>query len=105
MSRRKQSPSEFINTMVKSNQVVIFSKTYCPFCAKAKKLILNIVPKSKVTIVELDQIHHGSKVQRTLGDITGASTVPRIFINHVFVGGCSNIVELDSTGQLKKLLA
>lgn len=105
MSHRKQNPLEFINTTVKSNQVVIFSKTYCPFCAKAKKLILSLVPQSKVTIVELDQIHHGSRVQHALGDLTGASTVPRIFINHVFIGGCSDIIELDSTGQLKKLLA
>ncbi len=70
MSHRKQSPLEFINTTVKSNQVVIFSKSYCPFCAKAKKLILSIVPKSKVTVVELDQIHHGSRVQHALGDLT-----------------------------------
>jgi Glutaredoxin len=34
-------------------QVVIFSKSYCPFCAKAKRAIGSVIDMSKVTVLEV----------------------------------------------------
>ena len=49
-----QSVEMFVNELIKSNQVVVFSKTTCPFCHKVKGLFkkLNIT----FTLVELDKI-------------------------------------------------
>ena len=34
-------------------QVVIFSKSYCPFCAKAKRALGSVIDMSKVTVLEV----------------------------------------------------
>lgn len=46
--------SELVNNIIKSKEVVIFSKTYCPYCVKAKDVInsYNLDPKI-VSFIEL----------------------------------------------------
>ena len=43
-------------------------------------------------------------IQDELEEITGARTVPRVFINGKFVGGGDDIVDLDRRGKLRDLL-
>ena len=31
--------AEYVDDLIKSNRIVIFSATYCPYCSKAKKLL------------------------------------------------------------------
>lgn len=33
--------------------MVIFSKSYCPFCAKAKRALGSVIDMSKVTVLEV----------------------------------------------------
>jgi len=49
-----ESVDTFVNNLVKSNDVVIFSKTTCPFCVKVKELFKSI--NRDYVSVELDQI-------------------------------------------------
>jgi glutaredoxin 3 len=44
----------------------------------------------------------GSAIQSTLGDITGQTTVPNIFINQKHIGGNSDLQA--KKGELKNLL-
>jgi glutaredoxin 3 len=46
----------------------------------------------KQHIKELDQLPNTNEYQDYLEKITGGKTVPRIFINHKFFGGCSDVV-------------
>lgn len=75
-----------VNEFINSSKIVIFSKTYCPYCSRVKQLFqsLNTSPK----VIELDTREDGSAIQGILGKMTGASTVPRVFINGKFIGGC-----------------
>ncbi|KXJ73452.1 hypothetical protein RP20_CCG015798 [Aedes albopictus] len=57
------------------------------------------------TCYELDQRNDGDEIQSVLGSITGAKTVPRVFINGNFVGGGTDIKKMYSDGRLEKLLA
>lgn len=34
-------------------QIVVFSKSYCPFCHKAKRALGQVVDSSKVTVIEV----------------------------------------------------
>ena len=34
-------------------QVIIFSKSYCPFCHKAKRALGGVLDMSKVTVIEV----------------------------------------------------
>ena len=65
---------EEIKLKVSSNKVVVYSKTYCPFCAKAKTA-LNDAGLKDYVLIELDQIEDGAAFQDALQQITGARSV------------------------------
>ncbi len=100
-------PSEYVNNLIKNNDVVIFSKSYCPFSINAKKIIGEYKNKiNKLKIVELDKLDNDimNKIQDYLYRLTGTRTVPRIFINKKLIGGCDEIDKLNKDGKLKKLI-
>ena len=76
---------EKIQDDIQNNKVVVYSKSYCPYCKKTKKLLEEAGVDAK--IFELDQLGEGSKIQNTLKEITSQSTVPNIFIGGVHIGG------------------
>lgn len=94
---------KFVNSEINSNCVVIFSKTHCSYCRASKQLCKNIGVNPRV--IELDQRQDGSSIQNLLGAMTGASTVPRVFINGRCVGGNSEFQSLNKSGKLQQLLA
>ena len=46
------SVKEFVDTEIKSNEIVMFSKSWCPFCSKAKKALDSIGADYKVIEIE-----------------------------------------------------
>ncbi|KAK9421638.1 putative Glutaredoxin domain-containing protein [Seiridium unicorne] len=90
-----------LNEILKRSPTIIFSKSYCPYSKKAKKLLLekySIEPPPFV--VELDEHPLGKQLQDKLGEMTGRRTVPNIMINGKSIGGSDDIAELDSRGTL-----
>lgn len=76
---------EDVQSMIKSSQVVVFSKTTCPFCDNVKQLFQNKDIEAKY--YELNQMgEDGPKIQQLLAEITGQKTVPNVFINGRHVG-------------------
>lgn len=43
-------------------------------------------------------------IQDALGDLTGARSVPRVFIGGKFIGGGDDTVRKADSGELKQLL-
>jgi len=81
--------------------VIIFSKSYCPHSAKAKKILLEkytIVPAPHV--VELDTHPLGRGLQNALEKSTGRRTVPNVLVNGRSIGGGDDIQALDDSGGL-----
>uniref|UniRef100_A0A8C5A0U7 Thioredoxin-disulfide reductase n=1 Tax=Gadus morhua TaxID=8049 RepID=A0A8C5A0U7_GADMO len=74
-----------IQELIESNQVVVFSKSYCPFCVKVKDLFKDL--DVKCNVVELDLVDEGTNYQELLVEMTGQKTVPNVFINKTHVGG------------------
>lgn len=93
---------QLVKKLIAEHAVVIFSKTYCPYCVRAKELFASLGVKYHVE--ELDQRDDGAEIQKYLGDMTGLKTVPNVFINGKHVGGCDKCLELASSGKLKDLL-
>uniref|UniRef100_A0A674DRP5 thioredoxin-disulfide reductase (NADPH) n=1 Tax=Salmo trutta TaxID=8032 RepID=A0A674DRP5_SALTR len=91
-----------IQELIDSNQVLVFSKSYCPFCVKVKDLFkeLNV----NCNVVELDLIEDGSNYQELLLEMTGQKTVPNVFINKTHVGGCDKTMKAHKDGVLQQLL-
>lgn len=84
------APGESVNAAIRDNRVMIFSKSYCPYCARAKFLLRDELQANPV-IWELDEREDGEVLQNELLKLTGQRTVPNIFINQNHVGGvCSS---------------
>lgn len=83
------------------NQVVIFSKTYCPHSKRAKGVLLEkyiITPDPLV--VELDEHPIGPALQDALYEKTGRKTVPNVLVNGISIGGGDDVVHLDNNNKL-----
>ncbi|ESQ46956.1 hypothetical protein EUTSA_v10027999mg [Eutrema salsugineum] len=88
--------------IVSSNAVVVFSKSYCPFCVKVKELLQKL--GAKFIAVELDKESDGGSIQAALGEWTGQRTVPNVFIGGKHIGGCDATMGMHSSGKLVPLL-
>ncbi|XP_010441172.1 PREDICTED: glutaredoxin-C2 [Camelina sativa] len=88
--------------IVNSDSVVVFSKTFCPYCVRVKELLQQLGAKFKA--VELDTESDGSQIQSALGEWTGQRTVPNVFIGGNHIGGCDATSNLHKDGKLVPLL-
>ncbi|KAE8145908.1 glutaredoxin domain protein [Aspergillus avenaceus] len=94
-----------LNGILKRSPIIVFSKSYCPYSAKAKSILLDkysIVPTPYV--VELDQHPMGQKLQALLADNTGRRTVPNVLISGRSIGGGDDISGLDEKDELASTL-
>ncbi len=82
-------------------KIEIYTKDYCPYCVKAKKL-LEIKGQD---FDEIDITHDTKLVEEMVKKAGGRKTVPQIFINGKHIGGCDDLHALNDTGELDKLLA
>lgn len=94
---------DFAKKEIADNHVVIFSKSYCPFCSKTKELFQDL-GVSDAKIYELDTMADGADIQAALMDISGQRTVPNVFIDGQHIGGNDNVQAANNSGKLKELL-
>lgn len=85
----------------------MFSFTTCPFCIKAKAILDE--KGAKYTVVELDQEKDGKAIRAEMGELLGRTSVPAIWIEKQFVGGCNDgplggVNGLESKGKLDAML-
>ena len=80
--------------------IVIYSKDYCPYCVKAK----NLFTRKNIPFREIDITHDEALQKEMIEKAGGKRTVPQIFIGSTHVGGCDDLYALDSAGKLDALL-
>lgn len=99
------SSMNIVQDLIKSHKVVVFSKSYCPYCTKAKNVLEKYnLPDGDYYVWEIENEPNCAELQQALKSITGASSVPRVFINGNFIGGGDDTVRLDKSGELANLL-
>ena len=79
--------------------MTVYTTAYCPFCARAKRLL----QKKGVAFEEIDA-EGDDGLRAWLADKTGQMTVPQIFVGERSLGGFSDIDALDRQGQLDPIL-
>jgi glutaredoxin 3 len=80
--------------------VKMYTTAVCPYCVRAKQLL-----KSKgVEQIEEIRIDTDPAALKTMLETTGRRTVPQIYIGATHVGGCDDLMALDSKGGLVPLL-
>ena len=85
--------------------VFVISKSYCPFCVKAKKVLKKYnIPADKIEIMEIENDADCNEIQDYMKQITGGRSVPRVFIGGKCIGGGDETAAADSSGKLQGLL-
>ena len=76
---------QLVDKMIAENKVIVFSKTYCPFCNMAKDA-LKKAGLSNFTVLELEDRSDCSDIQDYLKSKTGSRTVStiKLYINSLF---------------------
>ncbi|EWC48337.1 hypothetical protein DRE_02106 [Drechslerella stenobrocha 248] len=93
---------EIAKAFIANNPVAVFSKSYCPFCTKAKRLLTELNVNFKA--MELDVIENGSEIHAAVKEISEQNTVPCIYIGGKRVGGNDDLQHKHRTGELQKAL-
>lgn len=80
-------------------KVEVYSKEWCPYCAKAKSLL-----QSKgVEYIEID-VTNDEQLEAAMVERSKRRTVPQIFIDNESIGGYDDLAQLNATGELDQML-
>ncbi|MCC7459821.1 MAG: Grx4 family monothiol glutaredoxin [Proteobacteria bacterium] len=93
-----------IEDMISTNKVFLFMKGYKnqPMCGFSNAVIqcLNQVGANYETFNVLDD----NEVREGIKEYSNWPTIPQLYVNKQFVGGCDIVREMFSTGELKTLV-
>lgn len=91
-----------------SQPVVLFALEWCEFCWSVRNLFgaAGVAYRS----VDLDSVPfqkdgRGGEFRAALREITGAATIPQVFVGGTHVGGATETFDAFNAGALQKLLA
>lgn len=80
--------------------VKMYTTAVCPYCVQAKR----ILQSKGVERIEEVRVDASPEARAQMMALTGRRTVPQIFIGTTHVGGCDDLMALDSQGGLLPLL-
>jgi alkyl hydroperoxide reductase subunit F len=79
--------------------ILIYTKQWCPFCAKTKALLRAKNLKWRELDVTFDE-----RLQQEMVERSGRRSVPEIFLGGELVGGYDDLARLNATGELDRRL-
>ena len=94
--------ADFVNSEIAAHDVVVFSKSSCPFCKKTKALMEDL--KVEATVYELNQMDNGADIQDALLALSGQRTVPNVFVKGEHIGGNQECQDAAKAGTLQTKL-
>lgn len=100
-----QTIRQKIENDVKKNKVMLYMKgtpdlPQCGFSAQAVELLRQYnVPFHSCNVLEDDAVRQGIK------EYADWPTIPQLYVNGEFIGGCDIMTELHESGELEKMLS
>jgi monothiol glutaredoxin len=94
-----------IESLIGSDRVVVFMKgsrraPQCGFSAQVVQILDEHLPAyTTVDVLQDPEVRQGIK------DFTNWPTIPQVYVNGEFVGGCDIVTELYQSGELDALFA
>ena len=101
---KKIDLTEQIKNEIKTNNIVLFMKgtpvfPMCGFSASVVQILTSLgVQFSTVNVLDSDKMREGIK------KFSNWPTIPQLYVNKEFIGGCDIIKELYESGELLELL-
>jgi len=81
-------------------KIEIYTKAFCPYCARAKSLLTS----KQAAFEEIDIMMDAGLRNTMITRASGGTTVPQIFIDGKHIGGSDDLAALDARGGLDPLL-
>ena len=81
--------------------ITIYTTRFCPFCVRAKQLLSSKGLSFKEIPVDGNQKLRQEMTKKA----GGVHTVPQIWVNGTHVGGCTELMAAERSGELDRLLA
>jgi glutaredoxin 3 len=81
-------------------EVEIYTQPWCPYCSRA----LRLLTAKGVAFREISAPRGTEERAESIRRSGGRTTVPQIFIAGEAIGGSDELVQLDRTGRLDRLL-
>lgn len=80
-------------------KVTMYSRQFCPYCVRAKRLLDELQVDLELISVDGDR----DAFERMKAS-SGRATVPQIWIGEEHIGGCDELLALHRSGQLNSLV-
>ncbi|HKI73864.1 MAG TPA: glutaredoxin 3 [Pseudomonadales bacterium] len=77
----------------------MYATRFCPFCMRARALLL----EKHVAFKEI-AVDGNPGLRREMTEKSGRYTVPQIWIGDQHIGGCEELMALERTGELDRVL-
>ncbi len=93
-----------IEAQIKNNKIMVYMKgtpdmPQCGFSAATVQVLRSLgYPFAAVNVLEDQELRQGIK------EFSNWPTIPQVYINGEFIGGCDIILEMHQRGELKELL-
>jgi len=93
-----------LKVMREEYPLVVFSKSYCPYSKRAKKLLetYDLLPAPKV--IEVDLRADSAHIKTLLIRLTHRSTFPNVILHGRSIGGSDELIRLHEEGRLRDML-
>ncbi|KAL5109168.1 Glutaredoxin-1 [Taenia crassiceps] len=99
---------EYIADRINYKRIVLFTKYYCPYCKRTEKLFRKQLGRNlfkyNCDVIDVTNTAHEEEIMDELERMTGARTVPRVFINGKCIGGCDDTIEAYKSGRLWRMI-
>jgi glutaredoxin 3 len=99
VAETEERPMDKKEAPTKRGGLVVYSRAYCPYSWRAKRLL-----KRKGYDFEVVDATGDEGLRAWLAKATGRGTVPQIFIDDTPVGGYDDIKALERSGELERLV-
>ncbi len=105
----KQEAIFFVNDRAndKSEPVTMFGLEWCEFCWSVRKFFEHMqIPYRAIDLdsVEYQKEDFGGDIRAALRELTGASTIPQIYVGGEHIGGCTEAFDAFNNGILQEML-
>ena len=79
--------------------VTLYMSGWCPYCQRARDLLT----RKNVVFTEVN-VEDEPRFREEMIARSNRRTVPQIFIGDKHVGGCDELIDLDRSGELDRLI-
>jgi glutaredoxin 3 len=81
-------------------EVEVYTTPICPYCLSAKELLR----RKGVPFLEINVAGEPQRRAEMIARADGRTTVPQIFVDDRYLGGCDDLYALEEAGELDRLL-